>query len=106
MLYLGRHFYLAGENLGDRTFGTLLDLVESMEPNGENRVQSPEPSQLLSAGLGIRCRYPYGSERGITDIITIEIELSEKDDGKLKLVYDCMLVDREVTGSRGGAPRF
>jgi hypothetical protein len=97
---IGRHFYLTRENLGDRTFGDLLDLVESMEPNEENRV-APTPSQLSSIGLGVRCRYPDGTERDITDIITIELELNEKDEGKIKLVYGCYLVDREVTDNEG-----
>jgi hypothetical protein len=97
---IGRYFDLTQENLGGRTFGDLFDLVESMEPNEENRV-SPTPSQLSSIGLGVRCRYPDGTERDITDIITIELELNEKDEGKIKLVYGCYLVDRETTDNEG-----
>jgi hypothetical protein len=108
-LGIGRYFYLTKENLGDRTFGDLLDLVESMEPNEENRVM-PSFSQLSPTGFGIRCRYPDGTERDITDIVTIEIELNEKDEGKLKLVYGCYLVDRGVTNKEGemidGAQRY
>jgi hypothetical protein len=102
-LGIGRYFDLTKENLGDKAFGDMLDLVESMEPNEENRV-IPDPSQLSSIGFGIRCRYPDGTERDITDIIAIEIELNEKDAGKLKLVYGCMLVDREITNDEEGAP--
>jgi hypothetical protein len=102
-LGIGRYFYLTKENLGDRVFSDMLDLTESMEPNEENRV-TPDPSQLSSIGFGIRCRYPDGAERDITDIITIEIELNEKDEGKLKLVYGCMLVDREITNDEEGKP--
>jgi hypothetical protein len=71
-----------------------------MTPNEENRV-TPTPSQFSSIGLGIRCRYPDDTERDITDIITMELELNEKDEGKIKLVYGCYLVDREVTGNEG-----
>jgi hypothetical protein len=102
-LGIGRYFDLTKENLGDRTFGDMLNLVESMEPNEENRV-IPDPSQLSSIGFGIRCRYPDGTERDITDLITIEIELDEKDAGKLKLVYGCMLVDRQITNDEEGKP--
>jgi hypothetical protein len=102
-LGIGRYFYLTKENLGDRTFGDMLNLVESMEPSEENRV-IPDPSLLSSIGFGIRCRYPDGTERDITDLITIEIELNEKDEGKLKLVYGCMLVDREITNNEEGKP--
>jgi hypothetical protein len=102
-LGIGRYFYLTKENLGNSTFNDLLDLAESMEPNEENRV-IPDPSQLSSIGFGIRCRYPDGTERDITDLITIEIELNEKDAGKLKLVYGCMLVDREITNEQEGKP--
>jgi hypothetical protein len=102
-LGIGRYFYLTKENLGDRTFSEMLNLVESMEPNEENRV-IPDPSQLSSIGFGIRCRYPDGTERDITDLITIAIELNEKDAGKLKLVYGCMLVDRKITNEQEGKP--
>jgi hypothetical protein len=100
-LGIGRYFYLTKENLGDKAFGDMLNLVESMEPNEENRV-IPDPSLLSSIGFGIRCRYPDGTEQDITDLIAIEIELNEKDEGKLKLVYGCMLVDREVIGDKEG----
>jgi hypothetical protein len=99
-LGLGRYFYLTRENLGNKTFSDLVELAESMTPNAENRVM-PNPSDLSSIGLGIRCRYPDGKERDITDIITIELELNEKNDGKIKLVYGCYLVDREVTNNEG-----
>jgi hypothetical protein len=100
-LGIGRYFYLTKENLGNKAFGDMLSLVESMEPNEENRV-SPDPSRLSSIGFGVRCRYPDGTERDITDLIVIEIELNEKDDGKLKLVYGCMIVDREITNDQEG----
>jgi hypothetical protein len=99
-LGIGRHFYLTKENLGDTAFGDLLELVESLTPNEENRV-IPSPSQFSSTGLDIRCLYPDGLERNITDIVTIELELNEKDEGKIKLVYGCYLVDRERTNNEG-----
>jgi hypothetical protein len=102
-LGIGRYFYLTRENFGDKAFGDMLKLAESMEPNEENRV-IPDPSLLSSIGFGIRCRYSDGTERDITDIVTIEIELNEKDEGKLKLVYGCMLVDREITNNEEGKP--
>jgi hypothetical protein len=103
VLGIGRYFYLTKENLGDGAFGDMLNLVESMEPNEENRV-IPNSSQLSSIGFGIRCRYPDGTERDITDLISIEIELNEKDAGKLKLVYGCMIADREITNDQEGKP--
>jgi hypothetical protein len=102
-LGIGRFFYLTKENLGNKAFGDMLDLVESMEPNEENRV-IPDPSRLSSIGFGVRCRYPDGTERDITDLIAIEIELNEKAEGKLKLVYGCMIVDREITNDQEGKP--
>ncbi|MDR1377156.1 MAG: hypothetical protein LBJ22_06565, partial [Synergistaceae bacterium] len=100
VLGIGRYFDLTKENLGDRIFGDILKLVESLEPNEENRVM-PTSAQLSSVGVGVRCRYPDGTEQDITDIITIEIELNDKAQGKLKFVYGCMLVDRKITNQEG-----
>jgi hypothetical protein len=97
---IGHYFYMTAENLGSEIFGNLSNLVNTLTVNAEQRV-TPTATQFSSVGLHIYCNNPNNAERDITDQVTIEISLAEKSEGKLMLVYGCVLVDRELTAEEG-----
>lgn len=97
---IGHYFYMTAENLGSEVFGNLSNLVDNLPVNAEQRV-IPTAEQFSSVGLGIWCSNPNNIERNITNQVTIEISLAERSEGKLMLVYGCVLADRELTANEG-----
>jgi hypothetical protein len=97
---IGDYFYMTEANLGEQIFNALSSLVDSLEVNEEQRV-IPDGAQFSSVGLSIWSRSSNGNDRNITSEVTIEISLAERSEGKLMLVYGCILADRVITQNEG-----
>ncbi|MDR2179185.1 MAG: hypothetical protein LBP21_02655 [Synergistaceae bacterium] len=91
-------FYFTPENLGQEKYDAMLAKLEAAENYEGWCVASPILADLR---LSVNCRYPDGSQRDITSVITAFISIGEKDSEKLLLSYGAVIADRAVTDKEG-----
>ena len=98
-LGLNAVYYFTPENLGQGKFDRLSEALGALETVGGGWAM-PDYSVLANLGLAVRARYPDGSERDITPLISFGMN-AEMIPGTIMFSYGAVIVDREVTDEEG-----
>jgi hypothetical protein len=106
MIGINAMFYFTKENLGEEGFNRMASGLEGLdvfEYSPDQKWVMPDASCLSDLGIGVHFRYPDGSARDITSLMSFGLNIAEIDDGKILLSYGAVIVDRALTENEGQA---
>ena len=89
------NFTADADNLGTETYNGLLAAIGDLEQLEGGWVM-PESIVLTSLGIKVYTKYS-GQDKDITDRISFDINMAQKDQGILLFSYGAVMVDRAIT---------